>query len=458
MEKYSVRQLASLVENYPNDKTLQKDREITLLLAKRSPSILSYADTQLLQDREIALEAVKTDGRALRFFADNVKGDEEVVLVAAQNFCGSFVFAIGDARKSLSVAKVVAKRGGETIKHLDEKFLDDEEVALLAVERNPKALKYFSERVRAQEKVVMTALTKDRTTVEFLSDDAFFNKKVFEKAVGVGYDGKIRVSNLTNESPQGLFDEIERRELSFSLALQKIDLLTVDEQKLKVCLKYGVGAINKKSDLFKRCILSDNAELVALMIEKGNLTSKIIVDGVKFASQNRKVRVLPTLLKLSGGMGVNAESAKSDRTYLMRSLRRKSPTAIARFKENYKDYLLDKEIMMLAAWSDGTIIKLLCNTDYVKDQAFVTECLKSYVVKISDGALLNGIEIKLNYEQAEIACRKDGRNYFYLDEQFKNNPHFAMLAVRSSEEVYDLLPEEFKNLPEIIKEKRLWIR
>jgi hypothetical protein len=52
----------------------------------------------------------------------------------------------------------------------------------------------------------------------------------------------------------------------------------------------------------------------------------------------------------------------------MRSLRRKSPTATARFKEIFKDYLHDREVMMLAAWADGTIIKSVVNTDYILDE------------------------------------------------------------------------------------------
>ena len=458
MENYSVRQLSVIVENYPNDETMQKDREITLAVAKRSPSVLSYADPCFLSDREIALEAVKSDGRALRFFSENIREDEEVALLAVQNFCNSFAFVVGKARKSRQVAEAVAKRGSDVIELLDERFLDDEEIALLAISRNPKSLKYFSERVRAQEKVVLTALSKDRTTIEMVSDEAFSNKKVFEKAVGVGYDGKIRVSNLTNNSPQGVFDEIEKRELSFNLAMQNLDLLQIDEQKLKVCLEFGVGVINKKNELLKRCILSDNISLVSLIVKRGNFSSKTISDSVKFASQNRKVRVLPVLLKLTGGLGENADNGRSDRMYLMRSLRRKSPTAIVRFKENIKDYLLDKEIMLLAAWADGSIIKLLTSTDYVLDEKFVTECLKSYVVKISDGAILDGLNLNLTCEQAEIACKKDGRNYFYLQEEYKKDCHFAKLAVSSCEDVYDSLPEEFKQMPEIIKEKRLWIR
>ncbi|MBQ7373918.1 MAG: DUF4116 domain-containing protein [Clostridia bacterium] len=458
MENFSVRKLLNLVENYPTDESLQNDREITLAVAKRNPSVLPYANPSFLSDKEIAIETVRADGRALRFFSKQIKEDEDVVLLAVQNFCSSFSFAEGSARVSEKVAKAVAKRGGETIELLDERFLDDENIALIAIERNPKALKYFSERVRGAEKVVLTALSRDRTTIEFVSDDAFSSKKVFEKAVGTSYDGKIRISNLSNDSPQGVFDEIERRELSFNLAMQKLDLLTIDIQKLKICLKLGVGAINKKNELFKRCILSDNPQLVALIVERGNFSSKVISDGVKFASQNRKVRVLPVLLKLTGGVGEMAENGKNDRMYLMRSLRRKSPTATARFKENFKDYLLDREVMMLAAWADGTIIKLMQNTEYLSDEDFVTECLKSYIVKKSDGAILDGLNLSLNYGQSEIACQKDGRNYFYLKDEYKNDPHFAMLAVRSCEAVYDLLPDEFKGLEEIKREKRLWIR
>ena len=113
---------------------------------------------------------------------------------------------------------------------------------------------------------------------------------------------------------------------------------------------------------------------------------------------------------------------------------------------------------MLAAEADGTILKIVQNTEYINKPAFVTACLKSYIVKFSDGAILDGLSVNLTYEQALIACRRDGRNYFYLSEEFKAIKELAATAVSSDESVYAKLSEELKNDEDVIKERRLWIR
>lgn len=457
MDKFSVRQLNSIVESYSKNADFQRDREMTLIVARRQPALLSFADKKFLSDEEIALEAVKTDGQALRFFSEKIRSNERIVLVAVENFCKSFAFAEGNARKNLEIAQAVAKRGGETIALLEDKFLNDLSVATLAVERNPRALGFFSEKIRSNENLALYAITKDRTAVEFVADRAFKNKKIFEKAV-LDYSGNIKVGALNNLTPQGVFDEIERRNLKFNLASQNIDLMTVDRDKLTVCLKLGEGSIGKKSDLLRKYILAEDKDIIALIIERGGISQKTLAEEVKFASKNKKIRVLPLLLKYTGGASAQASKIKDERMYEMRSLRRKSPVAVARFKENYEKYLGDVEMVMLAAYADGNILKTLAHTDYIKDEKFVTECLKSYVVKNSDGAILDGIDVELTYEQAELACIRDGRNFFHLKEDYKKDPKLAVLAVRSCEDVYNLLPEEFQNLPEVIKEKRLWIK
>ena len=167
---------------------------------------------------------------------------------------------------------------------------------------------------------------------------------------------------------------------------------------------------------------------------------------------------MPILLKATHGAGAKEVDATTERIYLLRSLRRKSPTAIARFKENLSKYINDEELVTSVAVADGSILKNLVGTDYLKKEDFVTACLKSYVVKLSDGALLNGIKIDLTEEQALLACKRDGRNYYYLDEKFKQIKKIAAAAVSSSEEVYDILSEELKQDADIIREKRLWIR
>ena len=112
----------------------------------------------------------------------------------------------------------------------------------------------------------------------------------------------------------------------------------------------------------------------------------------------------------------------------------------------------------LGSLSYSKRLALKTKSNYINKEEFVTACLKSYVVKLSDGAILNGLNVKLNFEQALLACKRDGRNYYYLNEELKKEKELAVAAVRSSEEVYDKLSEELKNDTDVIREKRLWIR
>lgn len=454
MDNLSVRQLNSLADSYPKNGKLQADKEATIILARRNSSLLAYSSKEILRDRQVALSIVKTDGRALRFFAEEIRSDEEVVLVAVENFCSSFAFALGKAKKSRKVAIAVAKRGSDVILKLDEEFLNDVQIALIAVERNPKAIQYFSDSVRADEKVVLTALSKDRTAVCFLSDDAFLSTAVFEK-VALDYNGKIRAGILNNQTPQGLFDQIERKDVRFNYASQDLDLLTIDRDKLAVCLKLGNGAVLKCGELIKKYVTLEDLQILTLILERVAVPRKTLDQNLKYASANRKLRVIPLLLRYLGktaGQGLD----KDERIYTMRSLNRKSPKAVERFKQNYQKYLGDRELVFCVAKADGTVIKTLAETGYAQDSDFITECLKSYVVKISDGALLDGLLLPLTKEQAELACKKDGRNFFFLPPSYQNDLSVARLAVKSCPQVYDSLSPELKENPSVKKEMELW--
>lgn len=456
MDNLSVRQLNNLADNYPKDGKLQSNKTMTVILARRNSALLAYTAKDVLQDRQVALAIVRTDGRALRFFPEEIRSDEEIVLTAVENFCSSFSFAVGDAKKSRKIAIAVAKRGSEIIAQLDGEFLNDTQIALIAVERNPKAVQYFSDEVKGDEKVALSVLSKDRTAIVHLSDLAFSSNAVFEKSA-LDLSGKVRVGTLDNQSPQGLFDKIDEKELTFNFASQNLDLLAIDRDKLAVCLKRGVGAILKSGDLIKKYILAEDLQILALLLDRVSVPRKTLDANVKFASANRKLRVLPLLLKYLGKMPSSSQN-KDERMYMLRSIRRKSPKAVERFKENYLSYLDDRELVYAVAEADGTVLKTLSHTDYAKEPEFISECLKSYVVKISDGALLNGLNVELSEEQAELACKKDGRNFFYLPEKYKNSPTVASLAVKSCHEVYDSLSVGLKEHPMVKREKELWLR
>lgn len=456
MDNLSVRQLNNLADGYPKNAELQRDKDMTILLARRNSALLAYSSKEILQDKQVALAIVKSDGLALRFFSEEIRSDEDVVLVAVENFCSSFAFALGNAKKSRKVAVAVAKRGSDVIASLSQEFLNDAQIALIAVERNPVAVQYFSDSVRADEKVALSALSKDRTAIRYLSDSAFLSPAVFEK-VALDFNGKIRAGILNNQSPQGLFDQIESKNLPFNFAMQDLDLLTIERDKLAVCLKLGAGSILKCAELIKKYVLQEDVQILSLILERVAVPRKTLDSNLKFASANRKLRVIPLLLRYLGKTAGQSPE-KDERTYTLRSLRRKSPKAVERFKQNYKNYLNDRELVFCVAKADGTVLKTLADTEYAKDPDFITECLKSYVVKISDGALLNGLSVALTKEQAELACKKDGRNFFYLPPSYQNSLSVATLAVRSCPQVYDCLSADLKEHPSVKKEMEKWLK
>ena len=97
----------------------------------------------------------------------------------------------------------------------------------------------------------------------------------------------------------------------------------------------------KKAEMLRKYVLLEDVEMVTLMMEKYNFPHNVILAEIKNASKNRKVRALPILLRATRGAGAKEVDEKNARMYLMRSLRRKSPTAMARFKENLASYLHD---------------------------------------------------------------------------------------------------------------------
>ena len=123
---------------------------------------------------------------------------------------------------------------------------------------------------------------------------------------------------------------------------------------------------------------------------------------------------------------------------LVRNLKRKSPMAAAKLIDGIDDYAHDEEAIKLAASVDGGVIRLLYRTDFAGDKNLVTDCLKTYVVKNSDEPLLKNLKgIDLDFEQCRIACRRDGRNYFYLPEQYRGSELLKEVAYASGAEGYE---------------------
>ena len=435
--EYNVRQVNNFISDYPTDARLQKDKDITLAVLARNPAYAAYADKALLKDRDVAMCAVEKDGRTLRFFDDALKSDEDVAYAAVKNFRSSFAFTLGKARDSRRIAAEVASAGGDVVAMLDKKFLDDEEIAKVAVGRNPKAIQYFTARIRCIPSVALLALKQDRTVTQYLPDEAFENDAVFRAAVRITDDGKVGVGVINESTPLGLFEKLKKENMKFNFSLQNLDLSSLDGARLRYVIELGLGVTGKKAEIFHKFVDKDDRETVSFLLAKKFPSAKTVATELEYASKNRKLRVLPSLISAARG-GKRGVNESDERKMLVRNLKRKSPMAAAKLIDGIDDYAHDEEAIKLAASVDGGVIRLLYRTDFAGDKNLVTDCLKTYVVKNSDEPLLKNLKgIDLDFEQCRIACRRDGRNYFYLPEQYRGSELLKEVAYASGAEGYE---------------------
>ena len=434
--EYNVRQVNNFITEYPNDERLQKDKDVTLAVNARYPSLVSYTDPELLKDKEVALAAVSRDGRNLRFLCDELRADEDVVLAAVKNFRSSYSYALGKARESREVALAVAAVGGDTISMLDEKFLDDEKIAAAAVGRNPKSIAYFSRRVRALPEIALLALKQDRTVLPHIPDEAFDNDDVFFATIRLT-DGKVGGGVLSAATPAGVYRRICDKGLKFNFPLQNIDLLALDGERLGYVLESGLGVTGKKAELFHKFVNADDRDAVIMLLKKNIPSQKTVLSELDFASKNKKFRVLPTLISAGREIRKNESPESDERKLLLRNLRRNSSNAVAKFVANPEAYASDEEVVKLAAAVDGSVLTVLGKTNFAADKELVTSCLKRYVVKNSEEPLLSRTEgVDFDYEQCLIACRRDGRNYFFIPEQFRSDERLKQIAYENGAERY----------------------
>lgn len=435
--EYNVRQINNFIGEYADNEKYRKDKDITLAVLGRSPSLAAYADKKLLNDKDVALAAVERDGRTLRFFSDKIRADEDVVYAAVKNFRSSYAFALGKARLNARIAELVASGGGDTVSLLDESFLDDEEIAKTAVGRNPKSIQYFSDRVKCLPSVALTALKQDRTCSNFLPDEAFASDAVFRAAIRLTDDGKVGVGVINQFTPIGVFKKLEEENMRFNFSLQNLDLMTLDGERLRYVIELGLGVTGKKAELFHKFVDADDRETVAFLLAKKIPSAKTMSNELEYASKNRKLRVLPLLISATRG-GKRPVNETSERRILMRNLKRKSPAAVGRFIDSIDVYAHDEDIVRAACAADGGVIRHLYKTDFAGDKNLVTECLNGYVVKNSDEPLLKTLKgVDLDFEQCRTACERDGRNYFYLPEQFRGSETLKETAYRHGAAEYE---------------------
>ncbi len=446
----SARLVNSLAEDYRTNRELQTDRELTLKLVERRPELYEFTSEENKADKEIASACFKTDGRLIRFAPESIRSDPKVALVAATDYPLCVSFLTGEAAKSKEIATVVAESGGSAIEMLPKEFFADKDIARIAVSKNAKNIRFFTEEVRADESVCLAALAQDRTICACFSNDAFASDRVFEKSVRADR-GLISPNTLSNDMPLGLFEKIAEKKMSIRLTAQKLDLLTIDYDKLYAVLKVCDGNVIRKKELLARIVDKDDRKCAELLCKRFSVPPQIVKDILPYAVQHRKMRVLPYLMSYMNSKNVGE---REEREKIIRGLKRNSPKAVQTLFDAIAEYKNDREVIALCAKADGSVLKLIEDSPLFYDPEIVTDCVKSYVVKNADKPFVQWFtDAKFSYDDLKILCRKDWRNYFALDEALRKDPVLCIEAVRSGIGVYDKIDDDMKQIP-MIKEAR----
>ncbi len=452
LKNLTPKYINSIINEYSQNVEYMQDKEITLIAVERSPSLLAYSCESLKNDREVVLKAVKSGGSALQYASMNLRADSEVALAAVSDFVGSYAFVLPPATDDEKIIETVARSGSDTIELLPDTKKDDISVAMLAVRKNPKAVRFFSERVRADETVAQEVIKADRTAIKYLSDEAFLNKQVYEAAKSA-YKLGANANALSNDVPLGFLVAMRTFNEKLNLASQNFDLIKIDRDKLSVILDIYSGVIVRRGELFRKYVDLDDKEIVAKFIDLKLITPAAAQAEVKYAVKNSKRRVLPILISYSHKSISRTELSERDK--LIKSLKRGSFSAIERLRENIDAYKEDSEVILLALKVDGNLLVDLSGSSLLKDEEILNEGLEHYLVKSSDLPIaerLSGVEF--TKDQAITACKKDGRNYYYLSEELRSDIDVLAEAVRFENELYESLPEELKNNPKILLKRR----
>ncbi|MBO4262589.1 MAG: DUF4116 domain-containing protein [Clostridia bacterium] len=406
--------LKNLIADYPSDINLQTDKNVTLQAVAASPMLAEFSCERLRDDKDVALAAVSRNGNALRVFSDRLKGDADVVKTAVENFPNSYAYSLAPAREDRSVVAAVAKSGGEVISLIPDKYKDDEDTARLALSRNPKAIAYFSERVRSLEPLALEVIKRDRTTVKLLSDDAFAHKSVFMLAARPAEDGKVGSNVFSDDTPYGLFAECVKRNVIINVAAQNLDCVKLDRDKFFALLQVAEGEIRLKGEVFHRFVAENDREIISALIARKFVTPSRAAAEIPFAREVSAFAVLPLLLDY--GRGKNATKKTLDeRKKIITGLKRGSVTAATVLKENIKKYIDDREVVLLASKTFGEILACLDESEFIRDDEIIDNCIRSYVVRNVDPPILEGLKnLRLNERQAAAICKKDERNRGYV--------------------------------------------
>ena len=166
------------------DKSLKKDKKITLNLIKNNWRICKSMEKSFKKDKDIALQAVKKNGLALKYFEKNIKKDAKIVLEALkQNVMAFESYADKSLRKNKKIILEAVKRSGEFLKYADKILKRDKNIVLQAVKSNGSALKYADKIFRKNKKIVTEAIKSNGRSLKYVDKSFKKDKHIVLQAI-----------------------------------------------------------------------------------------------------------------------------------------------------------------------------------------------------------------------------------------------------------------------------------
>lgn len=413
------------IKKYPLVKEYQDDKEMTILSVEYSHKNFRFASERLRDDKEVCLVAVKKSGSTLCYMGENAKSDREIVSIAVADMGSMIKYADKKFLSDKPIAMLAIRTCPSVLGSLSDELKDDEEVVLCAVKKNPAEIKFASRRIRDNAKIMREVYKLDRKTVIFGADELFEDEEFLKQVLNIN-GNSVGFGAMYNELPLGVFKQAQYFGYNVKLALQKLDLITLDRDKLYYLLKICDSGYYKKRELLHKYVETDDGQIVALILENGRISMQLMQEEFKYAVANHKIRTLPILLAkrraLEQNRAISPHRKKGERDKLIASLNRKAKSAVATFTENVCCYLDDREVVLTASKADGKVLFAI-SQKYGDDREIVLNCVENYTVYSAHPPIMSVVSdrMKNDKEIALKACIKDARNYEYIGEGLKND-------------------------------------
>jgi hypothetical protein len=236
----SIMRDACILDNYPNDSSFFKDRDIILCYFQhqklgfsslsfdifsldkelfldlflnngtQSKKLLVYymskiMNSSLKNEREIFEIVLKSDGRLLRFLGDELKKDQELIFIALYSTVESYQFICNELKNDFDFVLKIVEKIPNVFEFISEEFKNNQIIAKEAIKGNSSMFKYVSQELKNNKEIIIQALNK----IEIHSYNDYDEFSLFE--IGAFEDVEsIESKDLTMNLLETLSEEFKK--------------------------------------------------------------------------------------------------------------------------------------------------------------------------------------------------------------------------------------------------------